>query len=242
MTPWQAYDIVLDPVVMAADSLESGEQWLASRLGVTLQAGGQHTGWGTHNKLLQIGGGVYLELIAGDPTQPTPKVLGNHGKMVKRARPFGLDQPATRRALADRPRLLHYVMRTRQLAQAAGAVDYDCGAVQAMRRGELQWQITIGEGGMPCLSGDRHSHRRINRGRALVSVLPTLIDWGSTPHPATRLEHRGISFQSLNIAAPAAQLIRLAGITRDPRLVLQQATQTALAMELQTPLGWVLLD
>ena len=36
MTPWQAYDIVLDHVVMAADSLESGEQWLASRLGVTL--------------------------------------------------------------------------------------------------------------------------------------------------------------------------------------------------------------
>ena len=64
---------------------------------------------------------------------------------------------------------------------------------------------------------------------------------GSESH-CTSLEHRGISFQSLNIAAPAAQLIRLAGITRDPRLVLQQATQTALGMELQTPLGWVLLN
>jgi Glyoxalase-like domain len=237
MTPWQAYDIVLDHIVIAAVSLESGEHWLAQRLGVTLQNGGQHAGWGTHNKLLQLGAGVYLELIAIDPNQAEPSVVGADGKTRKLDRPFGLDQPATRRALAHQPRLLHYVMRTRQLAAAAGAIDYDCGVVNEMRRGSLSWQITLGEGGMPCLFGERGT----SAGRELVSVLPTLIDWGNTPHPGTTLEQRGVTFQSLTIAANALKLIRLGGVSRDPRMVLQQAGHSALGVELQTPQGWVLL-
>ena len=79
----------LDHLVIAATDLDAGEPWLAERLGVPLVAGGQHVGWGTHNRLLGIGGGAYLELIAADPTQPAASV----------PRPFMLDDPALRARL-----------------------------------------------------------------------------------------------------------------------------------------------
>lgn len=236
MTPWQAYDIELDHVVVGAVSLDAGERWLAQRLGVPLQPGGQHAGWGTHNRLLNLGNGNYLELIAADPGQPQPTRVGGNGRPVRRERPFGLDRPDTQRALAQRPRLLHYVMRTPRLQAAVEALDYDCGTVHAMSRGTLTWQIALLEQGMPRLRSVAASHA------PMVSVLPTLIDWGSTPHPSTTLPPQGVTLQALRIAAPAPMLIRLGGIVRDPRLILCEATEPSLGLELSSPQGWLMLD
>lgn len=231
MDIWHAFGIELDHLVVAALSLDDGEAWLASRLGVRLQPGGRHPGVGTHNRLLQLGGGSYLELIAPDPTQPDPRTA-----QPPRARPFGLDQPATRAALAERPRLVHVVMRTGRLDEAVAAVDYDIGRIVPMTRGALAWRLCGRlDGGLP-------SPRGVDGPQGIQGVLPTLIDWQQSAHPTTTLEQRGVTLTGLTIGAPAAMLRSLRGIERDRRITLLPSDAPMLGAELNTPRGWVLLD
>ena len=113
----------LDHIVVASADLDSGEAWLRERLGVALAPGGAHPGWGTHNRLLQLGGGTYLELIAPDPSQPDPTT----------PRPFLLDDPGMRARLARSPRLVHWIVRsTGDLDAALAALRYQPGTVCAM--------------------------------------------------------------------------------------------------------------
>lgn len=236
MTPWQRYDVTLDHMVVGANSLEEGAAWLAQRLGVQTQPGGQHVGVGTHNRLLRLGGGTYLELIAPDPSQEAPTYVNERGKSVPLPLPFGLGDPKIRSLLADRPRVLHYVVRTADIEGARQALDYDCGELRPMRRGDLNWRLTLLRDSMPLLRGDAVEHA----GPAFV--LPTLIDWGNTPNPGNTLESRGVSFQSLTISAPTRYLVRLGGLTRDPRIRLVESTNANLGIELLTPNGYVVLD
>jgi len=219
MSPWQSFGIELDHLVVAAPSLESGAAWLEQRLGVALQGGGRHPGWGTHNRLLQLGLGTYLELIAPDPDQPPPA----------RPRPFGLDRDDVRARLRERPRLVHFVMRTTELAAAVPALGYDPGPITPMSRGPLQWRITVPPDGRPAGDG----------------VLPTLIQWDIdfvTQHPTATLEPRGVTLARLTIGAPAPSRALLDGIEGDRRIVLVAAQTASLAAELNTPKGAVTLD
>lgn len=238
MTPWQSNGIALDHLVVGARSLQEGRRWLTDRLGVDLQTGGQHAGVGTHNCLLNLGGGNYLELIAPDPSQPEPTMLDEHGRKVRRPLPFGLDDPKVQALLAERPRLLHFVMRTAQLEAAMASVDYDCGELMSMQRGDLHWQLGMRKEGMPQLRGGTAEYRHVGP----AFVLPVFINWGNTPHPANTLELRGVTFKALSIAAPSRFLLRLAGIEHDPRLRLVESDSANLAAELLTPNGWLMLD
>jgi Glyoxalase-like domain len=170
--------LVLDHLVVAARTLDEGEAWLEARLHRDLVAGGAHLGFGTHNRLLRLGDDCYLELIAPDPAQQTPQQL------------FGLEQATVARALADEPVLLHMVFRVvapATLADVLPRLDYDPGVPTAMSRGELSWQITIPPGQ---LAGE--------------GLLPTVIDWGDTRHPCTRLPDSGVALAALRLQGPAA--------------------------------------
>ena len=87
----------LDHIVVAAATLERGEDYVEARLGARPRRGGRHVAMGTHNSLLKLGDRVYLEVIAIDPEGTTP------------ARPgwFGLDAPPTMAILREGPRLIH---------------------------------------------------------------------------------------------------------------------------------------
>lgn len=123
----------LDHLVIAATSLEEGSAFVREQLGLELQNGGQHERMGTHNKLLRLNAGTYLEVIAVDPVAVKPNV----------PRWFGLD------SFDGPPRLLHWVVRLTDgdLEQVRLP---EHGPVHPMARGAFSWRITIpSDGSLP---------------------------------------------------------------------------------------------
>src|SRR5207244_2336804 len=98
-----------DHLVVVARTLEEGAAWIRERLGVEMLAGGRHVTMGTHNRVLPLGQGSYLEVIAIDP----------EGRAPSRPRWFALDDPATVRLLSTGPALLHWAERTSELEAEA---------------------------------------------------------------------------------------------------------------------------
>jgi len=210
--------IALDHIIVAAPTLEAGAASLEPRLGTRLHPGGQHIGWGTHNRLLQLGGGTYLELIAPDPTQPAPAA----------PKPFGLDTPEMQARLAERPRLIHFVLRTDELDTLLPGLLYDPGRISAMTRGELKWRITLPESGRPLAGG----------------LLPTLVQWDVDETPGMRLPQQGVSLQRLEIRLPAEWASAMPPL-EDPRVkVLRDGGNGAPALRavLSTPAGECVLE
>ncbi|MCO6418065.1 VOC family protein [Siccirubricoccus sp. KC 17139] len=123
----------IDHIVLGARSLEEGAAFVERHLGIRPRPGGQHLGFGTHNMLLGLGRGVYLEVIAPDPAQPDPP----------RARPFDLDDPALRQALEAEPRLIAWVARTPVLEAVIARLGHRGGEVVAMTRGDLSWRMAF---------------------------------------------------------------------------------------------------
>ena len=66
----------IDHLVVAAHTLEQGVQWCEATLGITPEAGGEHSQFGTHNKLFKIATPAhplaYFEIIAINPGAKGP--------------------------------------------------------------------------------------------------------------------------------------------------------------------------
>lgn len=125
----------LDHLVIAARTLDEGAAWLEGRLRVTLQPGGLHPLFGTHNRLLRLGHSAYLEVIAVNPGAPPPP----------RPRWFALDTPAMQRRLEGGPALIHWVAAVPSLAEQPG--------VLALSRGDNHWELTVPPDGSLPLGG-----------------------------------------------------------------------------------------
>lgn len=110
----------LDHIAIAAETLEDGVAWTEDRLGVSLLPGGQHARFGTHNRLLGLADGLYLEVIAVDPdaTSDGPRW-------------FDLDN------FSGPPRLANWICEPN---------DFDAALAHGMRsvpmqRGDLRWDM-----------------------------------------------------------------------------------------------------
>jgi hypothetical protein len=125
----------LDHLVIAAASLDQGARWVEERVGVSLDAGGRHDLFGTHNRVLSLGPDSYLEVIAVDPEAPPP------------GRPtwFELDTSAMRERLAAGPALIHWVVRV-------GSVDEIADPLE-LSRGDNRWVIGVPRDGRMPLGG-----------------------------------------------------------------------------------------
>jgi hypothetical protein len=174
----------LDHLIVAAGTLDSGEDYLESVLGVRPRRGGKHAAMGTHNSLLKLGERCFLELIAIDPDAAAPP----------RPRWFDLDRPAIRALVAQQPRLIHWVARTDDIDAARRASPIDPGPVHAMSRGDFRWRITIPDDG----------------GRPGAGVLPTLIQWQDARHPADDMVDAGMHLAALAAAHPEPGSMRAA--------------------------------
>jgi len=128
----------LDHLAVAAETLEAGRAHVETALGVRMQAGGQHAHFGTHNLLLGLEDGLYLEVIAIDPAAPTPAV----------ARWFDLDR------FADAPRLGTWICRCDDLEAGLSKAPPDAGAPVDLARGDLRWRMGVAaDGRMPYAGG-----------------------------------------------------------------------------------------
>jgi len=203
----------LDHLVVAAATLEQGEDYVESRIGVRPQRGGKHVAMGTHNSVLRIGQGVYLEVIAIDPEATAPK----------RPRWFELDRLVMQATLRVSPRLIHWVARCTDIDAARRASPVDPGPVHAMSRGEFRWRITIPDDGR--LPG--------------AGVLPTLIEWADARHPADAMPDAGVRLVALAAAhpEPAAMRAALAALGLGDALQISFAAAPRLAAMLRTPRG-----
>ena len=112
----------VDHLVIAAETLAQGCDYVESGLRVRPQPGGKHPTMGTHNALLRLGERLYLEVMAIDPEAPKPL----------RARWFDLDDVRMRATLAEGPRLMHFVARTRDLDALVRAAKHDPGPIHPL--------------------------------------------------------------------------------------------------------------
>ncbi|WP_281983286.1 VOC family protein [Thalassorhabdomicrobium marinisediminis] len=140
----------LDHLAIAAETLDEGAVWLEDLLGVPLQPGGKHARFGTHNRLLGLDDGLYLEVIARDPEA---EVAG--------PRWFDLDR------FSGPPRLVNWICE---------AEDFHAALRHGMRhvpmqRGDLRWDMGVPEDGSLPLGGGYptvlHWHSDTPPGRAL---------------------------------------------------------------------------
>ncbi|MEO8059810.1 MAG: VOC family protein [Burkholderiales bacterium] len=215
--------LALDHLVLAARTLDEGVAWCETALGLRPEAGGQHLFMGTHNRVFGIGSAAfprsYFEIIAIDPSLPTPR----------RARWFGLDEPALQQALLDGPRLLTWVARCDDIAATHAAMltaGIDCGVVEpaerATPRGLLRWQISL------------HADGR----RLLGGAAPALIEWGDV-HPTDSFAPSGVELKTMCLGGWPETLAPMLppAIERDTAI-----GAPALTIVLSCPRGFVTLQ
>jgi hypothetical protein len=171
----------IDHLVIVADSLAQGEQWVRQTFAVTPALGGQHLSMGTHNLLLRVGVALYLEVIAIDPTQRAPT----------RARWFDMDRPDMQAAVKRAPRLVHFVARTGDLAATVQRAAHRPGDVLQLDRGDFHWRITVPADGALIEHG----------------LVPSLIQWDS-PAPTDMLPDSGVYLTRLSAKHPDAARLR----------------------------------
>ena len=209
--------VELDHLVVAAATLAQGCDYIESGLGVRPQPGGKHVAMGTHNALLGLGPRTYLEVIAIDPGAAAPS----------RPRWFDLDDVRMRATLAEGPRLAHFAVRTHDLAALVAAVRYAPGAIHPMARGDLRWKITIPDDGH--LPG--------------AGLIPTLIEWDASDHPAARLPDVGLRIAALAGEHPDPAPVRaaLAALGLSDTLKVTYGRHPRLAVMVRTPRGLITL-
>ena len=170
----------VDHIVYNCGDLEKGVDAVEKLTGVRATMGGKHTNRGTHNALLSLGEGAYLEIIAPDPSQPG---------IVPRS--FRLYDERTHDALsafAVRPTDGSTIEELQARLGAGPVVD-----MQRMKPDGtlLKWQMTPGPG---------------TPGSSAGGVEPWIIDWKDAEHPSVS-SPVGCKLVKLEIADPRGESI-----------------------------------
>jgi Glyoxalase-like domain len=227
----------IDHLVVMASSLAAGVQWCEEALGITPGPGGEHDKYGTHNRLFKIASPkfplAYFEIIAINPQAVIPK-------RAQVPRWFDMDDPSLQKAVADAPRLIHFVSSTddvkaaRHLLRTQGIERGQ--VVHASRKsskGTLNWQITVREDGERLFNG----------------TLPTLIQWGKPDateplrlHPRNSLPRSGVTLQSLAVSHPSGVKLQTAYAAMGLTGIAVDTGPANITATLQTPKGLVQLQ
>jgi hypothetical protein len=197
----------IDHVLYATPDLASAVDALEKRCGVRATGGGQHTGKGTHNTLLALGPETYLEIIAPDPDQPEPAT----------PRPYGVDG-------LRGPGLVGWALTCEDIDEAvarARTMGFDPGDVIDGHR----------------LTADGTTLRwRLTSNALTAGVVPFLISWGDTPHPAATAPP-GLTLESLHIEHPDPMSVTASLHAMGATVEVRSADEPALVLGVSGPNG-----
>lgn len=118
--------LTLDHIAISGETRDAAAAHAAKTLGMELQPGGCHAHFGTHNRLLGLADGLYLEAIAIDPDAPNPGY----------PRWFDLDD------FAGEPRLSNWVCQTPDLDAVLRDLP-EAGEIVTLERGDLKWRMAV---------------------------------------------------------------------------------------------------
>jgi hypothetical protein len=227
----------IDHLVVMAASLDQGVQWCEDTLGISPGPGGEHEKYGTHNRLFKIASPqfplAYFEIIAINPEAVIPK-------RAQVPRWFDMDDAAVQKAVAQSPRLIHFVSSTEDVKAARHLLrtqGIERGQVvqasRKSRKGTLNWQITVREDGERLFNG----------------CLPTLIQWGKPEatdplrlHPRNSLPRSGVTLQGLTVSHPSGAKLQAAFDAIGLADIAIETGPANLVASLQTPKGLVQLQ
>ena len=127
----------LDHIAVTGQTLAAATDYVAVALGLRPQTGGQHPHFGTHNTLLGLAEGLYVEAIAIDPAAPPPAY----------PRWFDLDR------FTGPPRLTHWIVACDDLDAALAALGPSYGRPVPLTRGAYRWRMAVPHGGVAGYDG-----------------------------------------------------------------------------------------
>ena len=163
----------IDHLVIGAANLSLGTAYVRERFGVDIPFGGSHEKMGTHNHLMSIGNDMFLEVIAIAPDMKPPES----------PRWFSLDDPCVRQSIKDAPRLLTWVVNTRDIESLLQAAKFSFGKATGITRGNLSWRFGLPDDGRLLAAG----------------MIPYVIQWETDSHPSKKMADLGCRLRSLDI-------------------------------------------
>ena len=157
--------ITFDHIAVAGETLAAATAHVEAALGVPLQKGGEHAIFHTHNTLLGLAEGLYLEAIAINPNAAQPD----------RPRWFDLDN------FKGAPRLTNWICRCDDLDATLAGLPEGFGVPVDLQRGDLRWRMAVPASGIlpydncaPALIqwvGDAHPAPRLTQQGCGISSL-----------------------------------------------------------------------
>ncbi len=123
--------LILDHLAVSGETRDAARAHVEEALGVAMQTGGEHEKFATHNHLMGLEDGLYLEAISIDPNVPNPDC----------ARWFNLDN------FSGPPRLTNWICAVPDMSAALAQWD-GVGDAVLLERGELRWQMAVPQSGL----------------------------------------------------------------------------------------------
>ena len=144
----------LDHIVLGANTLQEGTDYLEKKLGLSLSEIGYHHHMGTHNRVIKIGENIYLEVIAIDPNANKPRHV----------RWFNLDNENQQARLKISPQIIGYVIENKNL----DILKFYNPFFKASRE-DYRWEFAI----------PKSDNNLINKNLIESGLVPSLIKWKS---------------------------------------------------------------
>ncbi|WP_346433267.1 VOC family protein [Oceaniradius stylonematis] len=204
----------LDHITVIAPTLADGVAHVRDCLGIEVPFGTRHDYMGTHNHRLQLGGSVYLEIVARDPMGSDPG----------RPRWFGLDdQDKVRTDWSEGRRLRGWVANAENLASVLSSHPTVFGEEVSLPTEEPAFGFTIPPDGALPLDG----------------AAPSIIDHRGDPTSMAVIPDLGARLHSWSLEHPEpvalAAFLNALCIDRPPKII--KAPQIRYRARIETPTG-----